>query len=396
MILQPMIRNNICLNAHPLGCTHLVQQQIDYVHQRALQPNAFNKRLSNVLVIGASAGYGLASRIVAAFGARASTLGVAFEKEGSAKRPATPGWYCTKKFEAEAHRAGLQAETIIGDAFSNDTRQQSIEIIKSRYAPIDLVIYSIASGVRTDPTDGTTYRSALKPIGAAYEARSLDPMAGTLHTTRVEAASDEEIAATVKVMGGEDWLLWSEALIESNVLAPGALNIAFSYLGPEVTTPIYRNGTIGRAKEHLESTARTITERMRALNGRAYVSINKAVVTRASAVIPVVPLYLALLFQIMKQKGLHEDCIEQIYRLFSERLYRLDEPHTVPTDKQGRIRIDDWEMREDVQHEVEELWGRVTDTTILDISDLQGYRENFLNIHGFGFKHIDYQAETTL
>ena len=386
-----MIRNNICLNAHPLGCEQLVQQQIAYVQkmaQKMAQKTVPMPPLRNVLIIGASAGYGLASRITAAFGARAATIGVAFEKEGSSKRPATPGWYCTKSFERQAQKVGLAAHTIIGDAFSNEIRQETINVIKQRFAPLDLVIYSIASGLRTDPHNGTTYRSVLKPIGQSYSALSLDPIKGELQEVHVEAATEEEIAATTKVMGGEDWLLWSQALINNQLLAPHARNIAFSYIGPQVTTPIYRNGTIGRAKEHLEQSAIEVN---RLMKGGAYVSINKAVVTRASAVIPVVPLYLALLFKVMKQKELHEDCIEQIYRLFTQRL--TDE---VPTDSEGRIRIDDWEMREDVQQTVGALWEQVTEQNLMQISDLAGYRENFLHIHGFGFKEIDYQQDIQL
>ncbi len=385
-----MIRNNICLNAHPLGCEQLVQRQIAYV-QKQLQKSAPDQPvtpLRNVLIIGASAGYGLASRIVAAFGAQAATIGVAFEKEGSGKRTATPGWYCTKSFEAQAQRAGLATHTIIGDAFSDEIRQETINVIKQRFAPLDLVVYSIASGLRTDPQDAHTYRSVLKPIGQSYSAQSLDPIKGELQDAQIQAATQEEIAATIKVMGGEDWLLWSQALINNQLLAPQARNIAFSYIGPKITTPIYRNGTIGRAKEHLEQSAAEIN---RLMHGGAYVSINKAVVTRASAVIPVVPLYLALLFKVMKQKELHEDCIEQIYRLFSQRL-----TNEVPTDSKGRIRIDDWEMREDVQQMVSALWEQVTDQNLMQLSDLAGYRENFLNIHGFGFKAIDYQQDIQL
>lgn len=387
-----MIRNNICLNAHPVGCEHFVQQQIDYVNTK----RPIGHTLRNVLIIGASAGYGLAARIVSAFGTGAATIGVAFEKEGSGKRTATPGWYCTKKFEAEAHRAGLRAETIIGDAFSDQIRQQTLETIQDHYAPLDLVIYSIASGIRTDPQDGTAYRSALKPIDSAYEARSLDPIKGELQRAHVDAATAEEINATTKVMGGEDWLLWSQALVEHSLLASHALNVAFSYIGPEVTTPIYRNGTIGRAKEHLEHTATQINQLMSPFKGSAYVSINKAVVTRASAVIPVVPLYLALLFKVMKRKNLHEDCIEQMHRLFSQRLYTDGQDTNVAVDSEGRIRIDDWEMKKDVQQEIMQLWDRVTDANIMEISDLIGYRENFLNIHGFGFKDVDYQADIQL
>jgi len=407
MIITPMVRNNICLNAHPEGCARFVNEQIEYVQRKvALFPLA---PLKNVLIIGASGGYGLASRIVAAFGHRAKTLGVAFEKAASGKRTATPGWYCNEAFLDAAKREGLAADTIIGDAFSDEIRDQTIARIKRDYGKIDLLVYSLASGVRTDPATGTTYRSVLKPIGTSYHARTLDLMKETLFDISVEPATESEIEATVKVMGGEDWQLWSDALLKHDLFAPDALNVAYSYIGPELTFPIYRDGTIGRAKLHLEESAHKITAAMEGVNGHAYVSVNKAVATRASAVIPVVPLYLAILFKVMKEHNLHEEVIEQIYRLFSGRLYASYDPTEDPfeneidpvpeseieTDKEGRIRIDDWEMRDEVQRRVTEIWPKVTEENIKEISDLEGYRRAFLNLHGFGFDDIDYQREVS-
>ena len=389
MIIKPMIRNNICLNAHPQGCAHVVNSQIEYVRR---QPSVSSK-IRSVLVIGASAGYGLASRIVAAFGYGAQTIGVAFEKPSSGKRTATPGWYCNQAFSAAADAAGLRHTTIIGDAFSNEVREQVIDKIKREYGKIDLVIYSIASGLRTDPQSAITHRSVLKPIGKSYHAQALDPVKGTLFDVSIEPATEDEIAATVKVMGGEDWKLWSQALVDNSVLSDDALNIAYSYIGPHLTFPIYRDGTIGRAKVHLEQSAHDITNIMSAVNGRAFVSVNKAVVTRASAVIPVIPLYLAILFKVMKERGLHENVIEQMQRLFSERLYCGGD---VPCDTEGRIRLDDWEMKEEVQNEVTRIWNMVTSENRHAVSDLEEYNKLFLNIHGFGFDDIDYTQDIAI
>ena len=390
MILKPMIRNNICLNAHPQGARLLVEKQIEYVRAHKEKFTAGPKR---VLVIGSSTGYGLAARIVAAFGYGAQTIGVAFEKPATEKRPATPGWYSSEEFDRLSNEAGMTAQTLIGDAFSDEHREAVLDAV-AKLGPVDAVIYSLASGLRTDPRSGEAYRSVLKPIGETYSAQSLDPFSEELKSVTIEPATDEEAAATVKVMGGEDWQLWTEALIERKLLGAGAVNVAFSYIGPKLTQPIYRDGTIGRAKEHLEKTAASLTEKMSAIGGQAYVSVNKAVVTRASAVIPVVPLYMAILFKIMKQKGLHEDVIEQMTRLFGERLYSGD--GKVAVDSDGRIRIDDWEMRDDVQQEIAEQWEKVSDSTLGAVADIQEYRDSFLRIHGFGFDEIDYQADVAL
>lgn len=382
-----MIRNNICMNAHPGGCEQNVLNQIEYVRsQPAISGPA------NVLVVGASAGYGLASRIAAAFGAGAATIGVAYENPAKGSRTASAGWYLDKAFQKYAGEAGLVHRSILGDAFSHEIKQQVIEAIRESMGPIDLVVYSLASGVRVDPDTGEMYRSTLKPIGRDYSSVTLDGRTGQLTEATVEAATEEEISQTVKVMGGEDWELWIDALSKADLLAPGAKTVAYSYIGPGITFPLYRDGTIGRAKEHLEETAHRLDGKLRASGGRAWVSVNKALVTRASSVIPAVPLYLALLYRVMKDKGLHEGTIEQCYRLFAERLYGDGDP---PVDDAGRIRIDDWEMRDDVQAEVQATWDAVTEENLEERADIAGFQRDFLQIHGFGFDEIDYDADIT-
>ena len=387
MVIKPMIRNNICMNAHPAGCRLEIEREVEYVRSKPAIEGA-----KRVLVIGSSTGYGLATRIVAGVSCGASTLGVAYERPASGKRTATVGWYNTEAYEEYAKSNDLYAETIYGDAFSDEIKRQTIDTIKQNMGTVDLVVYSLASGVRRDPTDGEEYRSALKPIGESYSARSLDPMKGELTTATVEPATEEEIRATVKVMGGEDWELWMKALKEAGVLAEGCTTVTYSYIGPELTRPIYREGTIGRAKEHLERTAKSLTDYLSDIDGHAYVSVNKAVVTRASAVIPVVPLYFAILFDVMKEKGVHEQPIHQIYRLFAERLYSDGD---VPVDEEGRIRLDDWEMRDDVQNEVSARWEKVSEDNLNELADVEGYRQRFLEIHGFGFDEIDYDKDVT-
>lgn len=385
MVVQPMIRSNVCLNAHPVGCGINVRKQIDYVRERGTFPGP-----KRVLVIGGSAGYGLASRIALAFGAGASTFSLSFEKPPRDRRTATVGWYNSEHFVREAQAAGLTAENLYGDAFSCETKQSVIQRVIELFGQVDLVIYSLASGVRTDPTDGTEYRSVLKPIGAAYEATSVNPETGALSKVTIEPATDAEAEATVKVMGGEDWEMWMRGMLDNGVLAPGATTLAYSYIGPDLTKPIYRDGTIGRAKDHLESTAARISRQLESIGGHAYVSINKAVVTRASSVIPVVPLYLATLFPVMAERGTHEGPIEQMYRLFADRAV---DPANVAVDEAGRIRMDDWEMADDVQKEVADRWTKLTGDVAPDWVDLAGFRNEFLNIHGFGYDEIDYEAD---
>ena len=384
MIIEPRMRGFICLTAHPKGCEQNVKNQIEYVKSKGKIEGA-----KRVLVIGASTGFGLASRISSAFGCEASTIGVFFEKPPTEGKTASPGWYNSAAFENEATKAGLYAKSINGDAFSEEVKQQTIDMIKSDLGQIDLVIYSLASPVRMHPDTGILHRSTLKPIGTTFTNKTVDFHTGNVTQVSIEPANQEDIDNTVVVMGGEDWAMWIDALQADNLLASGATTIAYSYIGPAVTEAVYRKGTIGRAKDHLEATAFTITESLKDIKGKAYVSVNKALVTQASSAIPVIPLYISLLYKIMKADGIHEGCIEQIQRLFAERLYTGKE---IPTDSNGRIRIDDWEMRDDVQAQVAKLWIESTTESLPEIGDLAGYKQDFLNLFGFGFEGVDYDA----
>jgi enoyl-[acyl-carrier protein] reductase/trans-2-enoyl-CoA reductase (NAD+) len=385
MIIEPRMRGFICLTSHPKGCEQNVKNQIEYIKSKG--PIAGAKK---VLVIGASTGFGLASRITSAFGSDAATIGVFFEKPAAEGKTASPGWYNSAAFEKEAHQAGLYAKSINGDAFSKEVKQQTIDMIKADLGQVDLIIYSLASPVRMHPETGVLHRSVLKPIGSTFTNKTVDFHTGIVTQVSIEPANQEDIDNTVVVMGGEDWSMWIEDMKAANVLAPGATTIAYSYIGPSVTEAVYRKGTIGRAKDHLEATAFTISDSLAAIGGKAYVSVNKALVTQASSAIPVIPLYISLLYKIMKAEGIHEGCIEQIQRLFSERLYT---GAAIPTDEKGRIRIDDWEMRADVQEQVAELWLQATTETLPEIGDLAGYKHDFLNLFGFDFKGVDYLAD---
>ena len=385
MIIEPRMRGFICLTAHPDGCAQNVKNQIEYVKSKGAVEGA-----KKVLVIGASTGFGLASRITSAFGCNAATIGVFFEKEPAAGKTASPGWYNSAAFEKEATAAGLYAKSINGDAFSNEIKQQAIDLIKQDLGQVDLVIYSLASPVRMHPTTGVLHRSTLKPIGGTFTNKTVDFHTGNVTQVSIEPANQEDIDNTVVVMGGEDWSMWMNAMNEAGVLAEGATTVAYSYIGPEVTEAVYRKGTIGRAKDHLEATAFDITKDLAAINGKAYVSVNKALVTQASSAIPVIPLYISLLYKIMKAEGIHEGCIEQIQRLYADRLYS---GAAVPLDDQGRIRIDDWEMRPDVQKRVAQLWLEATTESLPQMGDLNGYKQDFLNLFGFGFEGVDYLAE---
>lgn len=385
MIIEPRMRGFICLTSHPKGCEKNVKNQIEYVKSKG--PIEGAKR---VLVVGASTGFGLASRISSAFGCGAATIGVFFEKPPTEGKTASPGWYNSAAFENEAKKAGLYAKSVNGDAFSKEVKQQVMETIKADLGQIDLVIYSLASPVRMHPETGVLHRSTLKPIGGAFTNKTVDFHTGNVTQVSIEPANQEDIDNTVVVMGGEDWAMWMQDLKEANLLAPGATTIAYSYIGPSVTEAVYRKGTIGRAKDHLEATAFTITDALKELNGKAYVSVNKALVTQASSAIPVIPLYISLLYKIMKAEGIHEGCIEQIQRLYSQRLYTGNE---VPMDANGRIRIDDWEMRDDVQEKVADLWTKATTETLPEIGDLAGYKQDFLNLFGFGFDGVDYESD---
>ncbi len=386
MIIKPKIRGFICTTAHPLGCAAHVREQIAYVRGKGPIAGAPKR----VLVIGSSTGYGLASRIVPAFAGGAATLGVFFEREAEDGRTATAGWYNSAAFEREAHAAGLYAKSINGDAFSDAIKAQTIATIKADLGQVDAVIYSLASPRRANPVTGVTHKSTLKPLGAPYTNKTVDTDKGIVSEITIEPANDAEIADTIAVMGGDDWELWINALEAASVLAQGVVTVAYSYIGPSLTWAIYRNGTIGRAKEDLEETADRLSAKMAKYEGHAWVSVNKALVTQASSAIPVVPLYISLLYRVMKAKGLHEGTIEQIQRLFADHLAPGREPQP---DEQGRIRIDDLEMRDDVQAEVAALWPQVSTETLPTLSDIAGYRAEFLKLFGFGLPGVDYEAE---
>ncbi len=385
MIIAPKTRGFICTTAHPEGCAANVQAQIDYVKS---QP-ALTDGPKKVLVIGSSTGYGLASRIVPAFSNGAATIGVFFEKPGTERKTGSAGWYNSVAFEAAAKEAGLYAKSFNGDAFSNDMKAEVIETIKADLGEVDCIVYSLASPRRTDPTDGETYKSVLKPIGAPYTQKNLNTDTGEVDSVSIEPCTEEEIAQTVKVMGGEDWELWLNALNEAGVLADGFTTVAYSYIGPELTFPIYTNGTIGKAKEHLEGSAAAMNEKFGA--GTAFVSVNKALVTQASSAIPVVPLYISLLYKVMKEAGNHEGCIEQIQRLFTDHLANGGEP---TLDEKKRIRIDDWEMQESIQSAVGDAWEKITTENLSELSDFSGYKTEFLKLFGFGLEGVDYEADT--
>ncbi len=381
MVIEPKIRGFICTTAHPSGCAEAVRRQIGYVSSL---PKVEGPR--KVLVIGSSTGYGLASRIVAAFGSGAATLGVFFERPPTETRTASAGWYNTAAFEKQAHEAGMYARSVNGDAFSESVKEKTIGIIKSDMGKVDLVIYSLASPRRTHPITGEALTSVIKPIGKPYTNKTVDFQTGIVSEITIKPAEEDEVQQTVAVMGGEDWSMWMTALRDADVLAQGVTAIAYSYIGPAVTHAVYRDGTIGYAKNHLEETAAAIRNLLAPLYGRAFISVNKALVTQSSSAIPVVPLYISILYKVMKDKGLHEGCIEQMARLFSERLYNAG----METDGQGRIRVDDWEMRNDVQESVSMLWEKMDTQNVASFSDMEGYRREFLNLFGFGFENIRY------
>jgi len=387
MIIKPKVRGFVCVTAHPDGCAAHVQEWIDYVKG---QPPV-NSGPKQVLVIGSSTGYGLASRITAAFGSNASTLGIFFERPSQEDRLGTPGWYNTIAFTEAAHAANLYAKNINGDAFSDEIKQQTIDTIKADLGQIDLVVYSLASPRRTHPKTGAVHKSCIKPIGAPYTNQTVDPDKGIVSTIIVEPATDEEIADVIAVMGGEDWEMWMDALAAAGVLAPNAQTVAYSYIGPDVTWPIYKDGTIGIAKNDLDRAAHAIDAKLKPTGGRAFVSVNKAIVSQASSAIPVVPLYISILYKVMKAAGTHEGTIEQLYRLFATQMYN---GKTAQFDEEGRTRIDDWEMRPEIQNPIREIWPQVTTENLESLTDIVGYREEFLKMFGFGFAGIDYDAET--
>ena len=387
MIVEPKAKGFICTTAHPVGCRENVCNQIAYAKSKAKEYRSMSTRpIKNVLIIGCSAGYGLASRIAAAFTAGCNTLGVMYEREASGKRTATAGYYNTKAFEEAALQEGLFAQTVNGDAFSKDVKGQTIQKLKQDLETVDLVIYSLATPKRT-LEDGTVVSSVLKTIDKPFTTKNLNLYHNVIEQATLEPATEEEIQNTICVMGGEDWKDWIDALKEADVLSQGALTLAYSYLGPDLTYPIYQSGTIGQAKRHLQKTAEIINQTYPDM--KAYISVNKAVVTQSSAAIPGVPLYLSILYKVMKEKGLHEDCIMQMVRLFTDRIGRKE----IATDEEGRIRLDDLEMKSVVQEEVTRIWEEITTETVKSHCDLDGYWEDFYKIFGFGIKNVDYSQD---
>ncbi|WP_345831445.1 enoyl-ACP reductase FabV [Erwinia sp. HDF1-3R] len=385
MIIKPRIRGFICVTAHPAGCKANVKNQIDYVTRQGTVANGPKK----VLVIGASTGYGLAARISAAFGSDAATLGVFFERPGEESKPATAGWYNSAAFEEFAEAKGLYAKSINGDAYSDEVKQKTIELIKQDLGQVDLVVYSLASPRRTHPKTGEVFNSTLKPIGKEVTVRGLNTDKETVNETTLLPASQEEIDGTVAIMGGEDWQMWIDALDAAGVLAEGAKTTAFTYLGAKSTQDIYWNGSIGEAKKDLDKRVLSIRDQLAAKGGDARVSVLKAVVTQASSAIPVMPLYLALLFRVMKEKGTHEGCIEQVYGLFKDSLFNA----SPIVDDEGRLRADYKELAPEVQDAVDKLWPTVTDENLNDITDFVSYKREFMHLFGFGLDGVDYDAD---
>ena len=387
MIIKPKVRGFVCVTAHPAGCAAHVGEWINYVKSKGPIKNGPRK----VLVIGASTGYGLALRVAAAFGSGAATLGIFYERPSDEGRTATPGWYNSIGFTQAAHAAGLYAKNINGDAFSNEIKAQALAMIKKDLGQVDLVIYSLASPRRTHPKTGVVHKSVLKPVGAPYTNKTVDTDKGIVSQVTIEPANEQEIADTIAVMGGEDWELWMNALAEAKLLAPGAHSVAYSYIGPEVTWAIYKNGTIGLAKNDLERAAKNIDSLLRSNGGgKGFISVNKALVTQASSAIPVVPLYISILYKVMKAAGTHEGCIEQLQRLFADHLYA---PAGPTFDEAGRVRIDDLEMRPEIQDAVAKIWPGVTTENLAALTDIAGYRSEFLKLFGFGMAGINYDEE---
>ncbi|MFG6348526.1 MAG: trans-2-enoyl-CoA reductase family protein [Lachnospiraceae bacterium] len=387
MIVQPKVKGFMCTTAHPEGCRAAVKNQIEYIKSK---PKPETGGYKKVLVIGASMGYGLASRITAAYAYSAGTIGIIFDKQGKEKRTASAGWYNTAAFEEFAAKDGLYAKSLNGDAYSQEMKDKTIELIKKDWGKADMVIYSIAAPRRKAP-DGVTYRSVLKTTDKEYTNKTIDLMTGKISSVTIPSATEEEINDTIKVMGGEDWELWIKALKDADVLEDNALTVAYSYIGPELTHPIYYNGTIGRAKADLYKAADNIDAGYPDVS--AYVSVNKALVTQSSSAIPIVPLYMSLLYKVMKEKGLHEGCIEQMYRLMCSCICAEG---GVPVDEKRLIRLDDYEMKDEVQKEVARLWDSVSEDNIKEIADIEGYWKEFYEIFGFGIEGVDYDADVDI
>ena len=384
MIVEPKVKGFICTTAHPAGCKESVRRQIAYCKEKGMVEGP-----KKVLVIGSSTGYGLASRIAVTYGYGADTIGVAFERESNGRRTATAGWYNTKAFEEFAKEDGYYAKSFNGDGFSEEMKNQVIETIRKDFGKVDMVVYSMAAPRRTMP-DGTTVSSVLKTVGKELTNKTIDLRNNEIKDVTVPVANEEEIENTVKVMGGEDWEAWIQALVDADVLSDNAVTLAYSYIGPELTHAIYKEGSIGQAKKHLFDTSKKLTKEFEAKGLKAYISVNKALVTQSSAAIPIVPLYISLLYKIMKKEGLHEGCIEQMNRLFIDKLPAKE------TDAEGYIRIDDWEMEDKVQNEITKLWDLVTTENIGELGDIEGYWEDFYHMFGFHYDNVDYSADVEI
>lgn len=384
MIVEPKVKGFICTTAHPAGCKESVRRQIAYCKEKGMVEGP-----KKVLVIGSSTGYGLASRIAVTYGYGADTIGVAFERESNGRRTATAGWYNTKAFEEFAKEDGYYAKSFNGDGFSEEMKNQVIETIRKDFGKVDMVVYSMAAPRRTMP-DGTTVSSVLKTVGKELTNKTIDLRNNEIKDVTVPVANEEEIENTVKVMGGEDWEAWIQALVDADVLSDNAVTLAYSYIGPELTYAIYKEGSIGQAKKHLFDTSKKLTKEFEAKGLKAYISVNKALVTQSSAAIPIVPLYISLLYKIMKKEGLHEGCIEQMNRLFIDKLPAKE------TDAEGYIRLDDWEMEDKVQNEITKLWDLVTTENIGELGDIEGYWEDFYHMFGFHYDNVDYSADVEI
>ncbi len=390
MIIKPKIRGFICTTTHPTGCEANVREQVAYTKAQGQIKNGPKR----VLVIGSSSGYGLSSRIAAAFGSGASTLGVFFEKPASERKTGTAGWYNAAAFEKVAKEEGLYAKSINGDAFSHEARAKTIELIKQDLGDIDMVIYSLASPVRKMPDSGEVIRSSLKPIGNPYRSTAIDTNKDVITEAEIEPATEQEVKDTTTVMGGEDWELWINALSDAGVLAEGCKTVAYSYIGTDITWPIYWHGALGKAKEDLDRAASELNQKLQATGGSANVAVLKSVVTQASSAIPVMPLYLAMVFKIMQAQGLHEGCMQQIHRMFSSQLFK-DDASAPALDETNRLRLDDWELRDEVQDACRELWPSVTTENLFEVTDYQLYKDEFLKLFGFGVEGIDYDADVS-
>ncbi|KEY91163.1 putative reductase [Candidatus Photodesmus blepharus] len=389
MVIKPKIRGFICTTAHPIGCMENVKKQINYIERQGKMKD-MPKR---VLIVGSSSGYGLSSRIVSGFGGSASTIGIFFERAGINKKTGTAGFYNAVAFEKLAHERGLYSKSLNGDAFSNQAKEKTINLIKRDLGQIDMVIYSLAAPVRRLPQTGELLRSVLKPIGKTYTSIALDTSRDLITKASVDPATEKEIRDTVRVMGGEDWQLWINALFQSGVLSEGCRTLAYSYVGTELTWPIYWHGTLGKAKIDLENTGLALNEKLSAIGGSANVAVLKSVITQASSAIPMMPLYISILFKKMREEGVHEGCVEHIYRMFSQLYSKNTDNSLLKTDLKNRLRLDDWELRENIQEHCRKVWSNIASENFKELTDYLKYKEEFLNLFGFGIKGIDYTTD---